>query len=131
MTNTPFIYAQPHPIKGFDFSSWGGIEGFLQATKTGQTGDATALKRLVPDLAKAVDMTAAAVSSLPFDILDKNEDLFDSSENWQIKLGGMPNPQRLIYLIASSLCGGAAYLLPTRTPRMIFDLQYCAPGSIQ
>lgn len=132
MTNTPFIYARPNAYKsGFDFSPWGGIEGFLEASKLGNTSDATALKRLVPDLAHAVDMTAVAVSSLPFDILAKNDDVYDTSSNWQNKLGGMPNPQKLIYLLASSLCGGSAYLIPTRTPKLIFDLQYCAPGSVR
>src|SRR5215216_5892327 len=113
MTNTPFIYAQKNAYKGFDFSPWGGIEGFLQASKMGQTGDAAALKRLVPDLAHAVDMTAVAISGLPFDILDKSDNVYDTSAEWKNNLGGMPNPQRLIYLLASSLCGGSAYLLPT------------------
>ncbi|HLE92716.1 MAG TPA: phage portal protein [Anaerolineales bacterium] len=132
MTNSPFIFASPNPYKsGFDFAPWGGIEGFLEASKTGQTGNVTSLKKFVPDLAHAVDMTAVAISSLPFDILDKNDDVFDTSANWKNNLGGLPNPQKLIYLIASSLCGGAAYLIPWRTTKMIVNLQYCAPGTIQ
>jgi hypothetical protein len=117
-------------MKGFDFSPWGGIEGFLEASKTGQTGNATSLKKFVPDLAHAVDMTAVAISSLPFNVLDKNDDIYDTSENWKNNLGGLPNPQKLIYLIASSLCGGSAYLIPWRTTKLIVDLQYCAPGTI-
>lgn len=128
--NTPFIFAKPNQYRGFDFSPWGGIEGFLEASKLGQTGNYTSLKRLVPDLAHAVDMTAVAVSSLPFDFLDEQDNVIDSSANWQNKLGGFPNPQKLIYLLASSLCGGSAYLLPMRTTRYVVDLQYCAPGSI-
>src|SRR3990172_1848390 len=132
MTNSPFIFASPNPYKsGFDFSPWGGIEGFLEASRTGQTGNVTSLKKFVPELAHAVDMTAVAISSLPFDILDKNDDVFDTSANWKNNLGGLPNPQKLIYLIASSLCGGAAYLIPWRTRKMIVNLQYCAPGTIQ
>jgi phage portal protein BeeE len=131
MTNTPFILAQQSSTKtgGFDFSYWGGIEGFLEASKLGGS-NAASLKRLVPDVAKAVDMTAAAISGLPFDILDENGDVYDSSADWQNKIVGMPNPQRLLYLLASSLCGGSAYLLPFRTTKMIVDLQYCAPSSI-
>src|SRR3990172_1328255 len=131
MTNTPFIYARQNYKSGFDFSPWGGIEGFLEASRTGQTGNVTSLKKFVPELAHAVDMTAVAISSLPFDILDKNDDIFDTSANWKNNLGGLPNPQKLIYLISSSLCGGAAYLIPWRTTKMIVDLQYCAPGTIQ
>lgn len=130
MANNPFIFANVKTNGGFDFSPWGGIEGFLEASKRGQTGDVASLKRLVPDLARAVDMTAAAVASLPFDILDESDNVVDSSENWTNELGGMDNPQRLLYLLASSLCGGDAYLIPTRTSKMIFELQYCAPASI-
>jgi hypothetical protein len=130
VTNTPFIYAQKNPYKGFDFAPWGGLEGFLEASKLQGSGNGVQLKRLVPDLAHAVDMTAVAISSLPFDILDADDNVYDTSTNWKNLLGGMPNPQRLIYLLASSLCGGSAYLLPTRTPRLVFDLQYCAPHSI-
>ena len=42
-------------LKGFDFSPWGGIEGFLEASKQGSQGNTVALKRAVPDLARAVD----------------------------------------------------------------------------
>lgn len=128
MNNNPFIKADD--LRSFDFSPWGGIEGFLRASKAGNSGNGSALKRLVPDLARAVDMTAVAVSGLPFDILDESGNVFDTSEDWENKLGGMDSPQRLIYLLASSLCGGAAYVIPTRTPRMVFDLQYAAPHTI-
>lgn len=131
---SPFITAttarELRDMKSFDFSPWGGIEGFLKASKSGSIGDTIALKRLVPDLAHAVDMTATAISSLPFDILNEDDSVFDTSTQWQNLLGGMENPQRILYLIASSLCGGSAYVIPTRTPKMIFDLHYCAPHTI-
>jgi hypothetical protein len=131
VTNTPFILAQSNSYKGgFDFSPWGGLDGFLEASKAGGTGSSAALKRLVPDLSHAVDMTAVAVSGLPFDILDEKDNVYDSSDNWQNKLTGIPNPQKLIYLLASSLCGGSAYLIPFRTTKVIVDLQYCAPHTI-
>ena len=120
-------------IKSFDFSPWGGLEGFLNATSNGASANnkGAALKRLVPDLSRAVDMVAVGVSSLPFDIVDADTgDVFDSSVDWQDSIGGMPNPQRLLYLLASSLCGGAAYLIPQRTPRYIYNLQYAAPHTI-
>lgn len=117
-------------LKGFDFAPWGGIEGFLEASKAGTTGTNTGLKRYVPDLAHGVDMTATAISGLPFEIVDKGGNVLDTSEDWQNKAGGMANPQRLLYLLASSLCGGSAYIIPQRTPRLVFDLQYVAPHTI-
>ena len=132
MTSNPFLSVSQVANKNFDFSPWGGIEGFLKASKAGTSGNSAALKRLVPDLAHAVDMTAVAVSGLPFEIVSESSgEIFDTSTDWKNKLGGLENPQRLIYLIASSLCGGAAYVIPQRTPRLIFDLQYAAPHTIQ
>jgi hypothetical protein len=118
--------------KSVDFSPWGGLEGFLEASKAGNTGSPSImLKRAVPDLARAVDMTATAVASLPFEFVDaKTNKVIDSSVDWKDKLGGFPNPQRLLYLLASSLCGGAAYMIPRRTPKLIYDLTYCAPHNV-
>ncbi len=130
MANTPFIDAGK-ATKGFDFSPWGGIEGFLRASKTGAGSNHAVLKRLVPDLAKGVNMTAVAVSSLPFDILWDNGSVFDTSADWKNKLGGMDNPQKMLYLVASALCGGAAYVLPMTTERAIFQMQYLAPHTIR
>jgi phage portal protein BeeE len=116
--------------KSFDFSPWGGIDGFLEMSKNSSQNGGV-YKRLVPDLLRAVDMTATAVASLPFDICDEEENVVDSSVDWENVLGGWENPQRLIYLLASSLCGGSAYVIPTVTGKLIFDLQYCAPYTIQ
>ena len=115
--------------KGFDFSPWGGIDGFLEMSqKSNQNG--SAYKAHVPDLLRAVDMTATAVATLPFDFVNKAGDVVDSSMDWQNKAGGMENPQRLIYLVASSLCGGQAYVLPATTSKVVFSLQYLAPHTI-
>ena len=128
--DTPFMMVDKQGnYKGFDFSPWGGIEGFLEMSKNSNS-NGTAYKQRVPDLLRAVDMTATAVASLPFDICDEEENVIDSSVDWENVIGGIDNPQRLIYLIASSLCGGAAYVIPTRTPRLIYDLQYVAPHTI-
>lgn len=125
--NSPFLQETK---SGFDFTPWGGIEGFLEASKQGTVGNGLALKKLVPDLSRAIDMTAVSIARMPFEFCRPDGKVFDSSEDWENKIGGIPNPQRLLYLIASSLCGGAAYVIPRRTPRMIFDLQYVAPHTI-
>mgnify|MGYP001589621487 CR=1 FL=1 len=133
MTDSPImIMDKQGNYKSFDFSPWGGIDGFLEASKAGAVGNTSALKARVPDLLRAVDMTSSAVASLPFDIIDENENVIDSSADWLNETGGMPNPQRLLYLITSSLCGGSAYVIPTTTPKpYIYNLQYCAPQTIQ
>jgi len=131
MNHSPF-YTQDEIKKSFDFSPWGGIEGFLKASSNGATANnrAVALKRLVPDLSRAVDMTATAVSSLPFDITNEAGEIVDASGSWKNVIGGMPDPKKILYLLSSSLCGGAAYMIPFRTPRAIFNLQYVVPHSI-
>jgi len=57
--------------------------------------------------------------------------VIDTSTDWQDIIGGMPVPSDFMYLLASSLCSGAAYVIPTYTNRMIVNLQYCAPQTIQ
>jgi phage portal protein BeeE len=132
--DNPFLMVdQKGNYKSFDFSPWGGIEGFLEMSKN-SSQNGSAYKRLVPDLFRAVDMTATAVASLPFDICDEEENVIDSSVDWENVVGGMENPQRLIYLLASSLCGGAAYVIPqvmgSESPVKVFTLQYVSPASI-
>ena len=129
MTNSPF-YTYNVNTKGFDFSPWGGIEGFLEASKA-QGGGNQMLKRYVPDLSRAVDMLSISVANMPFEFVSiETEEVIDSSVEWENVLGGIPDPQKLMYLLASSLCGGSAYLIPRRTPKMIYDLQYVAPQTI-
>lgn len=118
--------------KSFDFTPWGGLEGFLEASKSGQTGynnKGSQYRIFVPDVLRAGDMTAVAISSLPFDIM-RGEEVVDSSSEWKNKIGGMPKPQRLIYNVALSLCGGAAYVIPEGTDNITANLKYVPPGTI-
>lgn len=117
-------------FKAIDFTSWGGIDGYLQATSGGAVTRASLLKSVVPWLAKANSMTMNAVASLPFDFVNDKGEVIDTSNDWGNVLGGIPNPRRLMGLIASSLCGGSAYLIPTRTERRLIDLQYVSPHTI-
>ncbi len=118
--------------KTIGFEYWGGIDGFLAATSISHGGDhIQQLRRVVPWLAKATDMTANAISSLPFDIVNANGDVVDTSTDWQNKLGGMKSPEVLFYKLASSLCLGRAYVIPRATSKVIVDLQYCAPHTVE
>lgn len=118
--------------KTIDFTPWGGLDGFLQATSngSGNGGRASLLKRIVPWLAKAVSMTANAVAGLPFEIVNNAGDVIDTSTDWGNVCGGLDQPRRTMSLIAASLCGGSAYLIPERTSRLLVNLQYVAPQTI-
>ncbi len=121
-------------VKSINFDIFGGIDGFLSMTSGGGGDDivqAQQLRRVVPWLAKAVDMTANAVSALPFDILRENGEPYDTSADWKNKTGGLESPESLFYLLASSLCFGRAYLIPQLTSRAIVELQYCAPQTVR
>jgi hypothetical protein len=119
-------------LKEIDFSAWGGLENFLMATSTGAGGTAkpSLLRRVVPWIAKACDMTATRVATLPFDILDESDAVYDCSATWKNKLGGMPAPTHIIALIAESLCMGKAYVIPTVMRNTLLNLQYCAPHTV-
>jgi len=119
-------------LRGINFEYWGGFQGFLDATSNGSGGTATVqtLRRAVPWLAKATDMTANAISALPFDIVSEDGDVFDTSSDWKNRVGGMDNPQTLLMKLAASLCLGRAYLIPKYTSKYIVDLQYCAPHTV-
>jgi len=117
-------------LKTLNFEPFGGLEGFLTATSNvTASGRPQQLRRISAWMAKATDMTALAVSELPFDIM-KGDEVFDTSADWKNRIGGMPTPQVLLYNLAASLCLGAAYVIPTLTSRAIAYLQYCAPQSV-
>lgn len=132
MAKTEMNFKQLAPgLKAINFDAFGGLEGFLRETSTGAGASSRPqlLRRVLPWLAKATDMTALAVSELPFDIMDGNT-VYDSTDDWKNKLGGIPSPQSLLYLIASSLCLGKAYVIPQALPGAVVSLQYCAPQTI-
>ena len=117
-------------IKAIDFDMWGGIDGFLAATSSGAVSRASALKSVVPWLAKAVSMTSNAIAGMPFDLVNSSGEVIDTSTDWGNVVGGMDSPRRLIMLLSSSLCGGSAYMIPTRTSRRLVSLQYVSPHTI-
>ena len=119
-------------IKGINFDAWGGIDNFLRETSTGGGGTAKPqlLRRVLPWLAKATDMTALAISTLPFEIRTDSGSVVDSSADWKNKLGGIPSYDKLMYNLAASLCLGKAYVIPQYTNRLIVDMHYCAPHTV-
>jgi len=117
-------------IKSIDFTPWGGIDGFLDATSNNNATNTSVVKlrKIVPWLNKAIRMTANAVSQLPYSIARKGaEDAeMDIDKAW----GGVKNPQTLISLLAASLCGGSAYLKVNTTSKAIIMAQYLVPQTM-
>jgi hypothetical protein len=124
MPNINVLYE--NGIKSIDFSPWGGIDGFLEATSGGQATNVNRLRQIVPWLNKAVDMTANAVAQLPY-CIESGEVEIDEEVAW----GGCRNPQTVLQLVAASLCGGSAYVLVDAVPGSIVDLRYLAPNTIE
>ena len=118
--------------KSIDFTPWGGLDGFLLATSNGSDTRARAslLKSVVPWLAKANMMISNYTANMPFDIVSMDGEVIDTSTDWQNVTGGMDNPRRLIGLLASSLCGGSAYLIPEYASKLIVDLRYISPHTV-
>ena len=52
---------------------------------------------------RAIQLNANALSGLPFVLLKDNGDIYDTSEEWQNKVGFMPSPRELIRLWRISL----------------------------
>ena len=57
----------------------------------------------VPFLSRAVRLRATAISSLPFAIVNDSGVEIDTSEDYQNEVGFLPNPQKTLELIESSL----------------------------
>lgn len=129
-TPSPLFEQTKYGMKAIDFEAFGGLDGFFAATSDGGDGNSSILKRIVPYMGHAVSMTGNAVSDLPFDFVDEKGAVIDASTDWMNKTGGIKDPKRLMYLVASSLCGGSAYLLPTFIGNVLHDLQYCAPSTV-
>jgi len=104
----------------------------LTGGPTGGDGDVKKMYEAVPWLFRGVDVRASAISNMPFTIYD-GENEYDTSENYQNKLGWWPNPEATLYLTEASLAlTGRAYLNKVRANRLnvIQSLRYLLPTSI-
>ena len=109
-------------------------EGWTNLTG-GSTADETDIKERyirVPFLNRAVNLRANALSSLPFAIVRDDSGVeIDSSEDYSNALGFLPNPQRLLYLVESSLfLMGRSYLFRSYNRVKTLDLRYVLATSI-
>ncbi len=79
----------------------------------GNVKDLGTLRRAVPWLFRGIEIIADKVAAFPFEILDANDEVIDSSDKWTNELGFTGNLHDLLWLISSSLdLRGGAYVLP-------------------
>lgn len=66
--------------------------------------------KIIPTLYRGVDLRAKAVSTMPFALM-KGETEYDTSGEWQNKIGMIPSMSTLLYVIEASLTlAGRSYL---------------------
>lgn len=129
MANTKFIYTNGEVKSDLEFlqyrdSAWNWITG---APET-QDDD---LYAKVAAVYRAVNLSADAVASMPFALVQaKSGDEYDNSEDWQNKVGFMPNPGELLRLWRMSLfMTNTAYGFMEGN-RVIRNLRYIVPSTI-
>ncbi len=79
-------------------------------------------------------IAANAVASIPFDIVRvKDNQVVDSTADWQNKLEIMPHPEKTMWLIASAqgLSGKAYFLKAANSSGYLKKLRYLSPGSVR
>jgi len=97
----------------------------------GPGSDVQKYYKAVPLIWRGVDLIANAVSTLPFSIVNQAGDEIDSSDDYQNKLGFLPNPTDLRFLIAASMeLLGRGYLFRERNLVKTLDLRYMVATSI-
>lgn len=80
---------------------------------------------------RAINLNADALSSLPFALVDKNGNDFDTSEDWKNKVGFLPNPKKMLGLWRKSLAmTNTAYAKFERVKRDML-LRYIVPTTMQ
>lgn len=116
-------------LKGFNIPvSWDSDFGWDVYGKEVQ-GDE--LYGKVSGVFRALNLNADALVSLPFALVDKSGADFDTSEDWQNKVGFLPNPKKLFNLWRKSLAmTNTAYGKFERVKREML-LRYIVPTTMQ
>jgi len=86
----------------------------------------------VPWLKRGVKLRAQAVASLPFALVSAGGDDYDTSKDWQNKVGFLPNPSDLLERIEKSLTLlGRAYLFRSHNRSKALALRYLSPLTVE
>lgn len=99
---------------------------------SGQKADNTQADyyKFIPTLYRAAQLRSYSVATMPFEIR-KGKKVYDSSSEWENKVGFLPNPTVLLQLIEAALTmTGTAYLYRERNIAMTKSLKYHLPSSV-
>jgi HK97 family phage portal protein len=92
--------------------------------------DMRELRRSVPWLFRGINLRSGAISSLPFAIMDGDNE-YDTSDDYQNRLGWLPNPGAILGLTEASLTlTGRAYQFVERNRMRYLTLRYLTPNSV-
>lgn len=88
--------------------------------------------KFIPTMYRAAQLRAYSVSTMPFRLMKGNgEKPYDTSADWENKVGFIPNPYSLLQLIESALVmAGKCYLFRERNAAMTKMLRYHLPSSV-
>jgi len=130
MPKTLHLFTDGATVKGIDLpqypdAAWDWITGAPEVKDNDLYSRVAAVYR-------CANMTADALSNLPFVIL-RGEDEFDSSDDWQNKVGFMKNPRELLRLWRLSLFmtnSAYGFLEGPANRRKYTNLRYLVPTTI-
>jgi phage portal protein BeeE len=114
---------------------WNSDDGWVSITGAGDPvalDDIRVLFNRVPWLYRGINLVAGSVKSMPFALVNTAGEQFDSSDNWQNKVGFLPNPEHLFWLLsASMMLYGRGYLFREMVYSRIKRLRYYATPDTQ
>ena len=86
----------------------------------------------IPIIFRGMTIRANAVANIPFDIIDDAGNVVDSTDDWRNKVGFLPHPETLFWLIeASWVVTGQSYLYQSKNSfKVVKILRYLAPDSV-
>ncbi len=95
-------------------------------------GDRAKLHRAVPWLFRGVDLRADAVADMPF-VVFRGETEHDNSKDWQNKVGFLPHPRDVLWLVEAALVmWGYCYLEQGRNiGKRLKELRYLLPTTVR
>ena len=83
-------------------------------------------------ISRGVKIRAMSLSRVPFAIVDSEGNDYDTSDDWMNKVGAIPNPRRLMWLLEESMTlMNRAYLIKeSNTAKYLKNLKYVVPTTM-
>jgi len=117
-------YKNIDPWTNEDPTAWTWLSGNAQDNDKDLYG-------IVPFIYRVINLTANAVASMPFALVDANGEDFDVTSEWENKAGIIPNPTAFMRLCSLSLSlFGSSYWLKERNRVKVRELSYLVPTTI-